>query len=399
MKSILVIKQGLGIGGSETLTIRMCNWLVDKGVNVVLLVEKRPEKIAKELNTKIAKITYNGSFLELLNKQRAKHLVKKHQLEGCDCIYGYGPLELVTSLSLGRFIKDSKAMIGVYHKNAYNQINGNKVFKKFTQRLFKKISQKNILFMNGPVRKSHEEILSCDFKNAKIWPLPLLVPKYKEVHHRTNKIVSVGNLKRFKSYNMTMIDVVKDLIDKGYNIEYDIYGEGYMQKKMEEKIGNLGLSKYVNIKGQVAYEKFAEVVREGFAFVGLGTAVLEAASFGVPAITCVSYSEKPISFGFVNELTNYNVGSPINNYTYKNIIDLLELLINADDPTYEKIRKENYQYVNENFELNKVMKQFLIHHKDADVINYTSKFKKLIFLIYLSSIIDRIKILIKKLLK
>lgn len=380
-KTFLIIKQGLSVGGTETLTARMCNWLVSNGHKVTLLTESRVDKL--QVSDSVNRIVSDLDFYRILKPKIARQYIAKYGFSDVDVIYGYGPIELMVSLSLGRFINKAKILTGVYHSMAYMKSSRGKIYNYFLQKLLKGFQEENILFMNDFVKCIHEVNLKRSFSSSQIWPLPVSVKKYIREHKRTNTIISVGNLKGFKTYNITMLDVIFELRKKGYDVYYEIYGDGPLRSEMESKIKSLELGKYVFMKGQIPYECLTETVRRGFVFVGLGTAVLEAAISSVPSISSVSYSKESLTFGYVHQMPRYNVGTPIEGYPYKEIIDLIEHLLTADYNTYNALRFKDYSFVKNNFDEENVMKLFIKFVNASKVVKYSSHVNNLRFLYWI----------------
>lgn len=391
MKSILLIKRGLNIGGTETLCLRMSNWLVKNNYKVYLLTDSNNNTLLSDFDSKVNIIVYKDNLYNLLLLRNAQSFVDQYGLKDVDYIYAYHPLEMTVALSINRIAPKAKMSIGVYHPNTYvyKRIHFNRIFQKYIIKLFKHLPEENIFFMNKQVLENHKYILGSTFKNSKIWPLPLEIKDYIKEWERTNRIISIGNFKEFKTYNYQMIDVIGQLVDQGYDIVYEIYGEGPLKNKMQERITQLGLENYIKLKGQIDYQDFAITVRRGFVFVGIGTAILDAAISSIPAISTVAYSEKPISLGYVNQLPIYCVGEHIEDYDYKNIKDLIIELYIASQKTYDKIRFDGWSYVVEHNSCEKLMTKFICLLEKTKKVNVFPR--KLIFTIYVSLLLSNIR--------
>lgn len=396
---IILIKENLAIGGAETLMVRMCNWFCTKGHCVLIVTEKRNENI-EHLLDKRARILYvKNKITHLINKKNAEAFVKKVNLCDVDVIYAYHPVELPVAITLNSLFPASKLLIGVYHPNAYiNRTPGNRIRQDFTKRLFSQLPIKNIVFMNSAVRDNHEKYFRSSFRFAKIWPLPLAIPTFCDFYNKSNIIISIGNLKPFKTYNTTMIDVVKELRNKGCDIKYEIYGKGPLKKTITGKIKKYNLQEFVQVFDQVDYNMFHNTARRGFVFVGLGTAALEAAAASVPSIVSVAYSREPISFGYVDRLPDFVVGEPVENFSYVKIADLIQSLLNMSDKGYDSIRQTGYNYVKSKYDLDKTMCVFLQLVENTPIINceiYANIIRKVYLLTMFDDFKNRIKLFSK----
>jgi hypothetical protein len=119
------------------------------------------------------------------------------------------------------------------------------------------------------------------------------------------KIISVGRLVEFKTYNLYMISVINALKEKGLSVQFDIYGDGPLKSQIQEKIYNLNLYDLIRLKGTLDYSKFDQVVSQYDLFIGSGTAIIQAASLGVPSIVAVENVTQPITYGYSSAVHQY----------------------------------------------------------------------------------------------
>jgi glycosyltransferase involved in cell wall biosynthesis len=142
----------------------------------------------------------------------------------------------------------------------------------------------------------------------------------KPVH---GKIVSVGRLDKMKSYNIYMVDVVKDLLQRGYKVSYDIYGEGPLREEIEEKIRISKLEKHIHLRGQMDYRETEITLSDAFVFVGMGTASIEASMCGVPSIVAIADATEPLTYGFLQDLPFGSCGEMLDRRPTLHISDIL----------------------------------------------------------------------------
>ena len=113
-----------------------------------------------------------------------------------------------------------------------------------------------------------------------------------EVKHgykaNTNKVISVGRLVKVKNYEC-VIEISKEMVDEGWNGEWDVYGEGPERARIEELIRDNNLQHVVKLKGNSndiynVYNDYSVLVMtskyEGFPMV-----LLEGAALGMPLIS------------------------------------------------------------------------------------------------------------------
>ena len=121
------------------------------------------------------------------------------------------------------------------------------------------------------------------------------------------KVVSVGRLVPFKDYNLEIPRIVSELRDRGIAIEWHIFGSGVLEADINRRIGQYGVEQEVILGGDLPYARLSEELTNFDAFVGMGTAALEAAMLGLPSILAVvSAGER--SYGFVQAVPFGNVG-------------------------------------------------------------------------------------------
>lgn len=163
----------------------------------------------------------------------------------------------------------------------------------------------------------------------------------------TLKICSIGRLVDFKTYNLWMIDVVNNLIIKGYDVTYDIYGDGELFKEIKMKIDRLNLSDNIKLKGTLPYSKFNEVVCNYDIFVGSGTSIIQASSCGVCSIIGIESMEEPETYGFFCEYSCIDYNVEHSNLKKLSVIDIIEKFIYMEVSEKNKLSKAHIDAVEE----------------------------------------------------
>ena len=106
-------------------------------------------------------------------------------------------------------------------------------------------------------------------------------------HNKIYKIGSVGRLSEQKGF-INIIQAIPLIIEEFPNIQFTILGDGPQKDLLLEEAHNLGVSEYLDLKGQVsdvyAYLKQFYVFVSSSLWEGLPTAILEAAAARVPII-------------------------------------------------------------------------------------------------------------------
>ena len=85
-------------------------------------------------------------------------------------------------------------------------------------------------------------------------------------------------------------------------MEYHVYGDGDQLRRLEELKRTLPGGERIVLHGPVAYDRIAGVLRDAWMFVGSGTALIEAAACGIPALIGIESEPGPMSYGFLHDI-------------------------------------------------------------------------------------------------
>lgn len=133
------------------------------------------------------------------------------------------------------------------------------------------------------------------------------------------KIVSVGRLVDFKKYNKWMIELIPSLNEIGLNIEYHIFGNGPLESELRELAKTLGVENSVIFHGILDYHSFNNTVVNYDIFVGSGTAIVQAASQGVPAIIGIEDEPRALTYGYFSDINGFS-------YNEDNLFDKIPVI-------------------------------------------------------------------------
>ena len=88
----------------------------------------------------------------------------------------------------------------------------------------------NVFFMNDANANELSECIARDFRASPIVPLGIDLVRFRSVTRRParRKIVSVGRIVDFKTYNFWMLDVIQRLNATEDRFEYHVYGTGQL---------------------------------------------------------------------------------------------------------------------------------------------------------------------------
>jgi glycosyltransferase involved in cell wall biosynthesis len=322
---VLFIQASLSMGGVETFYVRMAKERHRCGQKTkILLISPRsrsnPELLAEAekyaeiyflseislLSPKIARlIPYHLSLLIPLAKQSVHEI-----LNGVDYVHASGGFGAYLAFRMIQMASlELPITIGLYHSLEFSWGGTNLPFyeQKNREMFFKILPKRNIIFFN----ENMIDVYGKDFSGVNLFPLGIVDVNYdrngKEQTSKSRLLIgSVGRLVEFKSYNLWMLDVVKALKDAGIEVSYQVYGEGPLKEQMQSGIIDLGISEQVHLKGKLNYSDFGAVVGGFDVFVGSGTAIVEAASLGVPSIIGIENEKFPLTYGFLSEIPGFS---------------------------------------------------------------------------------------------
>lgn len=338
---LLIVNLHLEIGGVETLLARLIPLLQKQGVEVTLLLLQN--KVNQELLDAVT------PFCRVLHLKHAFPYTKGHLRkffgEEFDVVfYTIARALLVGSWLMGRAgFKRTKTVLGAYQTEIFCQEEKQDYYH---QRLVRKlvsevIPPSSIIFGNTAGRDHHAAKLGIDLSESPVIRLFVDVEKYTFKDRSTlprKKIVSIGRITDFKTYNFTMLPVIKSLMAKGHDVEWHVYGDGEQFDEFKQAIADLGLQGRVFAHGLLKYSQFEQVLEDAFLFVGSGTSLIEAAACGVPSLTTIEYAKEADSYGFICEIEGYNLIEPGLDKKVFKLEEKIQELLKSKTNTYSEIQ-------------------------------------------------------------
>jgi len=247
-------------------------------------------------------------------------------------VHAMGIFGLVYAYRLARSFGQLKITAGVYqqyeflHSSAF-------FFVRQANKMFSNLPAENIIFFNEYNREKYAQVFKKNYAQSVIAPIGVPLPfMHSGVERKFDygRLVSVGNLVDFKTYNEHVIRTIAPLVTEFPQLRYDVYGDGDQVDYLQSLIAQLNVGDAVTLHGRIPYSEFRNVVGSAMGFIGSGTALLEAAALQVPAITGIESIKTPETYGFL---------SGVKGYTYNELVPGAELvplrtviltLLNAD---------------------------------------------------------------------
>lgn len=247
-------------------------------------------------------------------------LIKKYLLSKTQVIYS-------TFHPRGNFFE--KNIFG----NVYNKIISNKMAE----------SPESFVFYNETTRLSHQEYYNMSLQKSTIFPvliesLSVPIPLPVVVDNSIVKIISLGRLVDFKYSHETVIHAISTLRrEVGCKIEFHVYGDGNLLDKLEQFIIKTKSEDFVFTHGILKAEKMFDVLITADLFIGMGTAIIYSASFGIPSILAIESSQETYGF-FTSDLNGFECGEDTGKGKKQSYYSVIKKFIEYNDSEIEKLK-------------------------------------------------------------
>ncbi|MDH0382066.1 glycosyltransferase family 4 protein [Comamonas aquatica] len=352
---MLIIANTLVFNGGTTFILRFSREYSRRGVRVgVLVLAKEAEpKILEELK-RYADVYFLNDYIKLfyrffgkgplssflpLDFEALEKIFSRHK-NIAHAMGGFGLLFLARFVGVtGAKIKCS---VGVYHQNEFMFSGVNYLFAKKIQELFLSLGPKGVIFLNESSKKSYSNFFNVDYSDSTLVPVGIDLPKVESAAYgsaKSRKIVSVGNLVNFKTYNRHIINLMPKLLAIDGEFTYEIYGVGPEAHELIRLAEERGVSNFVKFNGSVPYSDFKKSLANAFLFVGSGTAVVEAAASGVPALIGIESTADPVTYGFLSDVEGFSYNEMEYCKRKYFIFDKITYLLSYSD-TWETVASE-----------------------------------------------------------
>lgn len=355
---ILLVYGSMQLGGVQTLILRICRHLATCGYEVTLFLEHANGEELLQSISRYARVViarrpgwWTGTAAPL-------------QPTPFSYIYCFDMLSLLRALTIQQTCSPgAKVLVGVYFPREYCWRSATERYvQRLTRNILRQIPEQNVVFMNTTNAIALSSCLGRRFDNSPIVPIPIEVGDLDVRSSAVNRrrIVSVGRVTDFKTYNFHMLDVIRVLRARGFDCQYDIYGWGDDESLLRKHIVAQGVSEWVHFHGPVRYSNLKSVLQSAFLFVGMGTALLEAAALGIPSLVAVESASGPMTYGFLHELPEdeNNLGETDERYATYSLIDRIEWLYARSPEQYDDLRRATFARAQQ-YSLESVMARFI----------------------------------------
>lgn len=316
VQHVAFIYHRFDMGGIETLILRAADTYINEGLQVTLFT--RPGAMLSELNGQVAVVLFDR-YRELYRYCR--------RLDARTAIVAFDPVSFMVMRRL-QFCswvttgQKSMGHAGVFHPRAWAWPGDSVFFRWICKRVFVLTPDQYLFYMSKAVMDETSVRLDLQREiDSEIIRLPIggqNSAPWAPSEDRNLRIVSVGRLVPAKSYNRTIPNMVQRLSAMGVAVQWDIWGDGEDFGAIQKEIECLGVEKQVRLMGALEYSKFNETVNEYDLFVGIGTAILEAAMLGMPSICAIDFDDTK-SYGFLDSAPTDAIGEEVSSVIYTTV--------------------------------------------------------------------------------
>ncbi|MEZ8109567.1 glycosyltransferase [Vibrio splendidus] len=358
---MLIIYGALSLGGVETFFLRIAKQRYLSGKKTKILLY-HPENNNSDLLNEVKKYAevFNLSdvsdtpFLSKFFKLTSKYnkLKVEKLIDGVEQIHVFKGEDALIAYSFTSMLRvNIPISVGFYHY-VYYLWGGKRVpyFERINRKFVLEFLPKQLLLLfSKDSQELYSKYTGYDYSQSNSFSIGVLDKEYSveilTTKEKKIKICCVGRLVRFKTYNLSIISTVKMLIDKGYDVVLDIYGEGPLRVAMEDEIKRYNLFDSVKLKGALDYSLFDDVVSKYDIFVGTGTAIVQASALSIPSITALDNLIEARSYGFFSKVYDRQYGRndlPIETVDFSTLI---ESYANSTLEEINILRLEHYNCV------------------------------------------------------
>lgn len=292
------------MGGYQTLIMRMSSHLIGEGHSVYLIAQGVDERVRSQFHDELNIQTSGVPFIELYERQAFREFQLRVKIPKVDLIIC---IDLMAYAVAGFFkLTDSCArarlILGLFQPDSVRQARAKSATGLLVRAILSRSGcQTSVVAMTKRLKTEWDSFFGPHY-SAHFIPLPVDLEPFQAIQRKPQKyrIVSVGRLDDYKTYNVYMIRILKSLVAKGYDIVYDIYGEGPYRERIETEIDDCGLEGRVRLKGMLPYIEYPKILETAYAFVGMGTAAIEAAAAGVPTIYAAPRDMTSVTHGMLH---------------------------------------------------------------------------------------------------
>ena len=326
---MIFIQDQFLLGGIEVLEMKVVEALLDVGCEVTLAFNVAGDvpKAGKAFRT----FMHEG-YSDLISRSHTLVSASRKPITLVTLHPSAAMAAVCISEKLQRAVPsvDVRVFQWVSHSRAF--FFSGRVVSALLKRTFFSLPVGSTYFMNEPAKLAHSAHWNRSLEEYNI--LQIVGRDPKAFNTATSvarvRIVSVGRLVAFKGYNRYAPEIIAKLRSDGLDVTWDIWGYGPDESIISEAIEALGVSSSVRLRGSLDHSRFDEIVSGYDVFIGMGTAVLEAAKTETPTLVAVENTSDRC-YGFLYETPADSVGDDVEGHSQALLIDCIRDFLKTDD--------------------------------------------------------------------
>ena len=339
------------VGGVETLISRLGAYLLSKGMRVAIVVGSIAEDASHLVPPGVDLHIIDTD--SLLNRHTAVPAIRSLGITRIDLLFTGDPWSCWMATVLSTSLPERpKHIAGVYQPDEYIYPSNRAFFRSsYGEYLRSRNFDRNVpdcskTFMSDWIRTLHARSFKRDLDSTSVMILPVQSAMFANCvrNPERHRIVSVGRITKWKTYHQYMPLIVQSLSIKGYPVHWDIYGEGEFKEQMVESIRVLGIESLVTLHGTLEYERYSSAMSKAGVFVGMGTAMVEAAFCRVPCVSATARCGDPLTYGNLYDLPVGIVGEHLDEPPGQSVEKLIERIFQLSAHQYDEEMQRTWEY-------------------------------------------------------
>jgi len=340
MRPVILTYSTFDVSGIQTQMLLLANAAVDMGIPVTIFALKGG--LETFLDERVV-------FIEPENYRRYDQDITRYILEHKltnPIIWASHPFELgrlfAVSRRLARVGVACSTCVGVYHPRACFKPEDSAITEAMCRLNFFGAEPHQVYFMSEAVKQSHEVRWGPFVKPHEV--APIILPDRQTAGNgagERKRIVSIGRLVPWKSYNASIPAIAKALSNQELDFVWDVYGNGPLLDGLRHEVDTLGLGDRVVFHGTVDFTDLDRVLSSADLFIGMGTSMLEAAIRRVPCIVAVD-SSAWYCYGMLTDVPAGNIGEIQGHAPNVAIKDLVDEVLHLPLPERRAVGDQCY---------------------------------------------------------
>lgn len=360
-------------GGTATLSIRIAEWLLDRGYSVLYICQKYNDmsnvKAMNELGVKVHKWKLTNLSKELkVNYNFEKYIFLSYTLDG------FISVELLKSeiniVNNILYVVSYLGLIKAYDSNLILKL----IIRIFYGKIIGKlINNGNIIYMDYIQLENDQNFYCFDLKdkNEIVYLLPMTIKPYndvlicKKMETESFNILTIARADfPFKGYMVGLVDDFLLLCKKYEQITLTIitFGENELDILNKVELLPKSIKEKIRIIGQTPYKDLPKFFSITHLYIGMGTTLLDAVNEGTPAIAVLPNTYANISSGFFHAQPDRLAADKKKSIP---AIECIKKVIEMDKKEYKKLCRVEYEALNNNYNIDRFC-EFLVDEKKYD---------------------------------